>query len=136
MACGQRVSRVLLALLAGLAVGIAVGSTRSAWALSIVRGIAPLGTLWINAVRMTVVPLVVALLFTSIAGAERTSIIGREAIASIATFAGILLFAAFIAWLLGPPLIDDMRVTPETSAALRATVSTAAGATRRQLDHL
>ena len=52
----QRVSRVLLALLAGLAVGMIVGSTRNAFALSVVHGIAPIGTLWINAVRMTVVP--------------------------------------------------------------------------------
>jgi proton glutamate symport protein len=136
MVSGQRVSRVLLALLAGLFVGIAVGWTRNSLALSIVRGIAPVGTLWINAVRMTVVPLVIALLFTSIAGADRTTTIGREALAAVATFAGILLFAAGVAWLLGPSIIDDMRVTPETSAALRATIGTAAGVTRAQLDHL
>jgi proton glutamate symport protein len=136
MVSGQRVSRVLLALLAGLVVGTAVGWMGNALLLSIVRGVAPIGTLWINAVRMTVVPLVVALLFTSIAGAPRTGVIGREAIASVATFAGILLFAAAIAWLLGPAVIDDMRVTPETSAALRATISSTAGVTRTQLDNL
>jgi proton glutamate symport protein len=136
MVSGQRVSRVLLALLAGLGVGIAVGWTHNAWALSALHAIAPLGTLWINAVRMTVVPLVVALVFTSIAGADRTRVIGREALISAAAFIGILLFAAGVAWLLAPSLIDDMHVTPETSAALRATVSTTAAATRTQLDHL
>jgi proton glutamate symport protein len=136
MVPGQRVSRVLLALLAGLAVGMIVGSTRSPFALSLVHGIAPIGTLWINGVRMTVVPLVVAMLFTSIAGAERTAKIGREALASIGVFGGLLLLAAGVAWLLGPSLIDDLHVTAETSASFRATVSSAATTTRAQLDQL
>ena len=135
MPSGQRVSRVLLALLAGLAVGIIVGVT-GALGAEAAHAIAPLGTLWINAIRMTVVPLVVALLFTSVVGTDRTSEIGRETVVAFATFVGILFLAAGIAWLLAPGLIDDMRVTPETSAAMRATVSTTAGATRTQLDHL
>lgn len=136
MKSGQRVSRVLLALVAGLVVGIIAGATGSTWALKALHFIAPLGTLWINAIRMTVVPLVIALLFTSIVGTDRTSVIGREAIASFVTFLGILFFAAGVAWLLAPLLIEDLRVTPETSAALRASVSTTASATRLQLDHL
>jgi len=136
MKSGRRVSRVLLALLAGLTVGIIVGATGNQRALSALHMLAPLGTLWINAVRMTVVPLVIALLFTSIVGSERTSAIGREAVVSFVTFAGLLFLAAGIAWLLAPKLIEDLRVTPETSAALRATVSNTASATRLQLDHL
>src|SRR5258708_15072151 len=136
MASGRRVSRVLLALIAGLIVGIAGGARGRDWALTALGVIATLGTLWINAIRMTVVPLVVALLFTSIVGTERPSEIGREAVVSFVTFVCILLFAAGVAWLLAPHLIDDMRVTPETSAALRASASTAASATRVQLDRL
>jgi len=132
----RRVSRVLLALIAGLIVGVVAGATGSQWALTALHVIAPLGTLWINAIRMTVVPLVIALLFTSIVGTDKTSEIGREAVVSTVTFVGILLFAAGVAWLLAPHLIEDMRVTPETSAALRASASTAASATRLQLDHL
>src|SRR4051812_1669862 len=119
MASGQRVSRVLLALVAGLVVGIIVGATGSAPGFRLLHIIAPIGTLWINTVRMTVVPLVIALLFTSIVGTERTSVIGREAVVALATFVAILALSAIIAWLLAPHLIDDMRVTPETSAALR-----------------
>src|SRR4051794_10065859 len=123
MASGQRVSRVLLALVAGLVIGIIVGATGSVGGFRVLHVIAPIGTLWINAVRMTVVPLVIALLFTSIVGTERTSVIGRQAVIAFAAFVGILALAAGIAWLLAPHLIDDMRVTPEMSAALRATAS-------------
>lgn len=136
MASRQRVSRVLLALIAGLVVGIIVGATGSHWALTALHVITPLGTLWINAVRMTVVPLVISLLFTSIVGTDRTSEIGREAVVAFATFVGILFLAAGLAWLLAPSLIEDMHVTPEMSAALRASVSSTAGATKLQLDHL
>src|SRR2546430_17708446 len=119
MASGRRVSRVLLGLIAGLIVGIVAGATGSHWAQSALHIIAPLGTLWINAVRMTVVPLVVALLFTSIVGTNRTSEIARETVVALATFVGILFLAAGFAWLLAPHIIDDFHVTPETSTALR-----------------
>lgn len=132
----QRVSRVLLALVAGLVVGMVVGATHYGPALWWLRLIAPLGSLWINAIRMTVVPLVIALLFTSIVGTEKTGVIGREAVVSFITFLGILFLAAGIAWLLAPHLMDDLRVTPETSAALRATASRTATATRVGIDQL
>src|SRR5258708_37991668 len=110
MASGRRVSRVLLALIAGLIVGIVVGASGSHWALTALRVIAPLGTLWINAIRMTVVPLGVALLFTSIVGTERPSAIGRAAGVSFVTLACILFFAAAAAWLLPPDLLDGRGV--------------------------
>jgi proton glutamate symport protein len=136
MPAGQRVSRVLLALLAGLVVGIVAGAYQNQTALDALSAIAPIGTLWINAVRMTVVPLVIALLFTSLVGTERTSVIGRETAGGAATFVGLLLFAAFVAWLLAPGLIEDIAVTPETSAALRASVASTATETRQQIDRL
>src|SRR5258708_13974931 len=126
MASGRRVSRVLLALIAGLIVGIVAGATGSQWALAALNVIAPLGTLWINAIRMTVVPLVVALLFTSIVGTERPSEIGREAVVSFVTFVGILLFAAGGASRLAAPPPHHTRVTPEPSAALPARTPPAA----------
>src|SRR5258708_6921229 len=136
MASGRRASRVLLALIAGLVVGIVVGATGNHWAVTALHVITPRGSLRINAGRMTVVPLVIALLFTSIVGTDKTSEIGREAIVFFGVCGGILFMAAGLAWLLAPHLIEDMRVTPEMSSALRATVSTAASATRAQLDHL
>src|SRR5258708_9219904 len=126
MASGQRVSRVLLALIAGLIVGIVAGASGNQWALTALRIIAPLGTLWINAIRMTVVPLVVALLFTSIVGTEKPSEIGREAVVSFVTFLGILLFAAGGASLLGPHLFDYTRAPPASSPAPPARAPTAA----------
>ena len=136
MPARQRVSRMLLALVAGLVVGIVVGATHSGGWLSLLHFIAPLGSLWINAIRMTVVPLVVALLFTSIVGSDRTRVIGRQAKYSVVTFLAILFLATALAWLLAPPLMHDLKVTAATSAALRATAIRTVAAAPLALDQL
>lgn len=136
MPSGQRVSRVLLALLAGLAVGIIAGAFQYKGLLAALNAIAPIGSLWINAVRMTVVPLVVALLFTSIVASERPNVIGREALVAAIAFVCLLFFAALITWLLAPGLIRDIKVTPETSSALRATLAASATGTQQQIAQL
>ena len=62
-------TRVLVAL--GAAVGSGRSSRRPA-ARALVRGadaVAPIGVLWVNAIRMTVIPLVVSLLITGVASA-------------------------------------------------------------------
>jgi proton glutamate symport protein len=122
-----RVHRVVIGLLAGLILGSVISATHSATALRIVNLIAPLGQLWVNAIRMTVVPLVVSLLFVAVAGREPNEGLGRLGIVTIATFLALLSFAAVVALLLGPPLIADMKLTTETAAALRFTGSAEAG---------
>jgi proton glutamate symport protein len=52
------------------------------------------------------------------------------------SFVALLIFAAVVALLLGPPLIDDMKLTPELSAALRASATTSAGGVAAQVKGL
>ena len=54
-------------LLLGLIVGLAASATGNAWLHALAAGSAPLGTLFINAIRMVVIPLIVTVIFTSIA---------------------------------------------------------------------
>jgi len=51
-------TQVLLGLGLGLAGGIAIAATHNPSLLSAADAIAPVGTLWVNAIRMTVIPLV------------------------------------------------------------------------------
>lgn len=69
--------RVLVALAGGLIVGLIIAASGSATLLRIVDGIAVLGTMWITAIRMTVIPLVVSLLITGVTSAANLSAIGR-----------------------------------------------------------
>ena len=57
----------LIALLLGLALGIAVSLSGSPTALASVAWVEPAGLLWVNAIRMTVIPLIVASLIVAVA---------------------------------------------------------------------
>ena len=52
--------------------------------------VAPIGTLWVNAIRMTVIPLVVSLLITGVASASDISMIGRIGGRTLAVFLAML----------------------------------------------
>ena len=65
-------ARATLGLAAGLIVGIAIVASGSASARAAAVALEPIGTMWVNAIRMTIVPLVVSLLIASL-GAESRS---------------------------------------------------------------
>ena len=54
-------------LVLGLIVGLGAAATGNEWLLAIAEGSAPFGTLFMNAIRMVVIPLIVTVVFTSIA---------------------------------------------------------------------
>lgn len=58
---------IALGLVLGLAVGLAASATGNPWLLAVAKGFAPLGTLFMNAIKMVVIPLIVMVIFTSIA---------------------------------------------------------------------
>ena len=58
---------ISLGLFLGLAVGLGAASTGNNLLLALARESAPLGTLFINAIKMVVIPLVVSVIFASIA---------------------------------------------------------------------
>lgn len=57
----------------------------------------PIGTLWVNAIRMTVIPLVVSLLITGVASASDVSVIGRIGRRTLAVFVAMLAGATMLA---------------------------------------
>jgi Na+/H+-dicarboxylate symporter len=60
-----------LAIAAGLVLGLAVGlgasATGNAWLLALAEGSAPIGAIFMNAIRMVIIPLIITIIFTSIA---------------------------------------------------------------------
>jgi Na+/H+-dicarboxylate symporter len=58
---------IAIGLVLGLAVGLGAAATGNEWLLAIASGSAPLGTVFINAIRMVVIPLIVTIIFTSVA---------------------------------------------------------------------
>ena len=77
--------RVLTALALAVALGAAVALSGSADALRFADLVAPLGALWVNAIRMTVIPLIVLLLITGVASTAGSAI-GRMGGKTIGVF--------------------------------------------------
>ena len=88
-------TRVLAALAAAIGVGALVAASGSKPLIDAADALAPVGTLWVNAIRMTVIPLVVSLLITGVASATDVGAIGRIGIRTLVVF--VLLLAAIAA---------------------------------------
>lgn len=89
-------TRVLLALAAGVAGGIAIAASGNASLLRAADFIAPVGTLWVNAIRMTVIPLVISLLITGVASVADIQSIGRLGVRTLLVFLMLLTIVAVV----------------------------------------
>jgi Na+/H+-dicarboxylate symporter len=99
-------TRVLIALGAAVAIGTAISLSASAPLLNAADFIAPIGSLWVNAIRMTVIPLVVSLLITGVASASDVKSIGRLGGRTLVVFVLLLMGAAAVVIPLVPPLFS------------------------------
>lgn len=112
-------SRILIGLAAGLVLGTAGAwaGWRLDWALD-TAGL--IGGLWLDALRMTIVPLIVSLLVTGIAAAAGTAKAGGVTRQAIILFAILLLASAIAGALLGSLLLGAWSPPAGAIDALRA----------------
>ncbi|MDO8901207.1 MAG: cation:dicarboxylase symporter family transporter [Phenylobacterium sp.] len=85
---------VLAALVGGLVLGAAIHATESPVLTTGAETFEAVGALWLNALRMTIVPLVFSLLVTGVASAADAAATGRLAARSFMIFAAVLVVAA------------------------------------------
>ena len=117
--------------LAGLAAGILLGLAARvgpAWLGPIIDAAGVIGTLFVNAIRMTVIPLVVGMLIVGLGSAS-----GSRVLAGLGSRAVLLIMlpisAATFALVAGLPLLSWITIDPIAVAELRQTASLgAAGA--------
>jgi len=119
-------TKVLIALVVGMAAGIGIASSDSAALRGTVRWIEPLGTLFINAIRMTVIPLVVGSLISGVAAAPDLGSIGRIGRKAIVFYVVTLFVAAIFAAVVGPIAFSTITIDPVAVEALRASTAEAA----------
>lgn len=120
--------RTLLSLVAGLAIGVVISATSSSGLHAFATAIEPIGTVWVNAIRMTVIPLVVSLLIATIAEEKDVRAVGRLGGRAVALYAVILTTVALLTFLAAPPLFSVMTIDATSAASLRG-ASSAAGTT-------
>jgi proton glutamate symport protein len=116
--------RVLIGLVVGLVVGFVINASPGLRGL--VPWIEPVGSIFINAIRMTVVPLVVASLIVGVAGASDARAIGRVGWRALALFIVLVLAGAVLAAIIAQPILVRM-IDPASTAAVRAGASELAG---------
>ena len=120
----SQATRILLALLVGLLLGIGAVALGPAWVERSTAIVEPIGGMWLNALRMTIVPLVVALLITGVAASAEAARAGRLATRGIVLFVIILWASSMLAALLTPLLLDLFPLPAQSIAALREAMAT------------
>jgi Na+/H+-dicarboxylate symporter len=95
-------TRVLIALGAAAAAGTAIGATGNERLVRAADLLAPIGTLWVNAIRMTVIPLVVSLVITGVASAADVKAIGRLGARTLMVFVLMIAGAALVVMPIAP----------------------------------
>lgn len=121
--------RVLVALVLGLVAGLLVLTHPTPTLLKLVSWVEPIGTLWVNAIRMTVVPLVVSLLITGVASCSTMRVVRGIGWRAVISFFGLLILVAALGLLIVPPLFAWFRMDPATIATLRGNAGGGPGTT-------
>jgi proton glutamate symport protein len=112
--------RILIGLVLGLGLGIALAAAAPAWKADAVAVLDALGGVWLDALRMTIVPLVFALLVTGVAQAAGTLAAGGIAGRTLLAFGVLLVISALVSALAGGALLDVWPPSATATAALKA----------------
>lgn len=117
--------RVLLALILGLGLGAAAAAFAGPDVKHAIELIESVGGLWLNALRMTVVPLIFAVLVVGIAGVADAAATGRLAVKTIVLIVAALSFSSIYTVLFAEGFYALWPISPTGAAALRAGASAA-----------
>jgi proton glutamate symport protein len=109
-------TRVLVALAAAIGGGALIAASGNKALSDAADALAPLGTMWVSAIRMTVIPLVVSLLITGVASATDVGAIGRLGGRTLVVFVLLLAVVAAIVVPLAPTLFALLPL-PSTAGA-------------------
>ena len=129
-------ARMLVALVAGLAVGILARMWVDVGGGALLAVAEPVGSLWVNALRMTLIPLVISLLISVIASVPDARSTGRLGLRAFIIFVVFLAIAGLVSVLLAPPLLALLPITAETMAALQTGDAAAAAANAARMPTL
>lgn len=110
--------QVITAVVLGFGAGLVVRAYPVPLLVTLSGIVEPIGILWVNAIRMTVIPLVVSLLITGIASSDVRAVRGIGA-RTLATFVGLILLAAVTALLIVPPMFNWLYIDAAITAPLQ-----------------
>ena len=123
---------VSLGSLAALTLGFFLGTwghgSGTSYTLDLAAFLSPIGKVWVNALRMVVVPLVVAQLVYTLVTAGGSKGLGRITSSSFLTFGGLLILSAALTITIVPVALARVEFPAEALAVLRTASAPAAPA--------
>ncbi len=119
-------TRILLALIIGIALGLLGARAGGFFVDGLVPIAEPIGGVWLNALQMTIIPLVVSLLITGIAASAEAARANRLAGRAIVLFLILLWISAGLAALLTPLFLQLWPMPGGSADALRTALTASA----------
>ena len=114
---------VIAGLLAGVFLGILASVSGAPWLLALVGFLEPVGVVFVNAIRMAVVPLVVASLIGGIVSITDERSLTRLGVRSLIVFVVLAISAAVLAALIAVPVLARVSIDPSVAESLRASAT-------------
>ena len=112
-------TRMLLALAAGLLAGIVAAIFRDSGGGVFLSVAEPVGNVWVNALRMTLIPLVASLLISVVGSVPDARSTGRLGLRAFLIFMAFLCATGVVSILIGPALVAMLPIDAATTAALQ-----------------
>jgi len=112
-------TRVLVGLVAGFLAGLAVAGGFVPGGATIVAVLAPVGTIFINLIRMTVLPLVASMLIASVGSLAASGRLARVGVRAAVLAVALVTIVAAITVAIAAPALSAIRIDHDAAMALR-----------------
>jgi Na+/H+-dicarboxylate symporter len=119
----SQATRILAALALGLLLGILSARYGSSWVENAIAVGEPIGSMWLDGLRMTIIPLIVSLLVTGIAASAEAARASRLAFRAVLLFLAVLWSGAIMAVFVTPLLLELWPMPAGAAERLRAALS-------------
>lgn len=121
-------TRIFLSLIAGLALGMIAAALAPQGAVTAADWVQPIGTMWLHALQMTIVPLVVSLLITGIAATAEAAKASRLAGRAFVIFIALLWTSSALGGALTLGFLSAFPLGTDMAEALRTALGSAPSA--------
>jgi Na+/H+-dicarboxylate symporter len=128
--------RTLVALAAGVVVGTLISWSGNPTLAASAGYVGAIGTLWANALRMMVIPLVIPAILIGVSSLPHAGSLGRLGGRVMIVCAAFLLVAASLATAIVPAFLARLTIDPTAAAALRSTAMASGSPAARSAEQL
>src|SRR4051794_39564927 len=112
-------TRVLLGLVAGFVLGLSIAGSASPAVATLLAILAPVGAIFINLIRMTVVPLVASMLIASVGSLASSGALGRAGARAAVIAVVLLALTAAGTVIIATPVLARIQIDQSAALALR-----------------